>query len=130
MSGEKAVTRQHLQDSLEAVLQALDAAGERLGVVEGDTPFLRTLAEAHELGAELLRWSKVRDDVAELVEAVDTFLSRLEGFLGATGAALEAWENGTGPNIPIPVYSATAARLATSGGELRAALARVKGGER
>src|SRR5690606_29163376 len=71
-----------------------------------------------------------RDDIAELVEAVDTFLSRLEGFLGATGAALEAWENGTGPNIPIPVYSAAAARLATSGDKLRAALARVKGGER
>jgi hypothetical protein len=71
-----------------------------------------------------------RDDTAELVEAVDTFLSRLEDFLGATGVVLEAWENGTGPNVSIPVYRATAARLATSEGKLRAVLARVKGGER
>lgn len=52
-----------------------------------------------------------RDDTAELVEAVDTFLSGLEDFLGATTGA-------------------AAARLAASGDKLRAALARVKGGVR
>lgn len=105
MSGEKAVTRQHLQDSLEAVLQALDAAGERLAAVEGDTPFLRTLAEAHELGAELLRWSKVHDDTAELVEA-----------LRHAHSALSTW--------------ASPADREGAREHVEAALARVKGGER
>ena len=104
-----------------------DAAEAALGVpvVPRDTADLTTV---YMVGFEKGR-TAARDDVAELVEAVDTFLSRLEGFLGTTTAALEAWERGNGPNIPIPVYSAAAARLATSGDKLRAMLARVKGGE-
>ena len=112
-------------------------------VVLGDAlQALKALTEGHDLAARdtadlttvyMVGFAKgqdsARDDVAELVEAVDTFLSRLEGFLGTTTAALEAWERGSGPNIPIPVYSAAAARLATSGDKLRAMLARVKGGE-
>ena len=106
----------HWKDAVEAVL------GVPV-VPRDDTADLTT---AYMVGFEKGK-DAARDDTAELVEAVDTFLSRLEGFLGATTAALEAWENGTGPNIPIPVYSAAAARLATSGGKLRAALARVRG---
>ena len=109
----------HWKDAVEAVLG--------IPVVPRDDT--ADLTTAYMVGLEKGK-DAARDDTAELVEAVDTFLSRLEGFLGATTAALEAWERGNGPNIPIPAYSAAAARLATSGDKLRAMLARVKGGER
>ena len=106
-----------------------DAVEEVLGVPVVPRDDTADLTTAYMVGFEKGK-DAARDEAAELAEAVDTFLSRLEGFLDATGAALEAWENGTGPGIPIPVYSAAAARLAASGDKLRAVLARVKGGER